>query len=63
MKRFLESNWRQIRNRLRQKYNQLTEKDLSYAEGQEEELLRRLQIKLDLAKDELINEFKDLITK
>lgn len=63
MKRFLEGNWRQIKSQLRSKYNQLSEKDLSYAEGQEEELLGRLQIKLDLAKDELITEFKNLITK
>lgn len=63
MKRFIEGNWSQIKNRLRQKYDQLTERDLRYSQGQEEELLGRLQLKLDMAKDELINEFRNLITK
>ena len=62
MKRFLESNWQQIKARLCQKYDQLNEKDLTYSEGREEELIGRLQMKLDLAKDELINEFRQLIT-
>ena len=62
MRQFLEGNWRQIKHRLKQKYDQLTEKDLEYTDGNEGELICRLQRKLDLAEDELIIEFKNLIT-
>ena len=62
MKRFLEGNWQQIKARLRQKYTHLADRDLAYSEGQEQELLDRLQVKLKMAKDELLSEFRKLIT-
>ena len=39
----LKGHWNVIKGRLKQKYAQLTDDDLRYEEGQEEELLGRLQ--------------------
>lgn len=61
MKRFLQGNWSQIRGKLKQKYTQLTDADLTYIEGQEEELIRRLQVRLDKTKKELNAELKQVI--
>ncbi len=46
-------NWDETKDRLREKYPQLTEEDLIYEVGQEQELLRRLQEKLDKSKNEI----------
>lgn len=62
MKRFLESNWQQIKRQLKRKYSELSDKDLTYNEGRERELLSRLQLKLDLGREELIHEMKEIIT-
>lgn len=39
----LKGNWHIIKGKLKQKYATLTEDDLQYIEGKEEELLGRLQ--------------------
>ena len=62
MKRFLESNWSQIKGQLIRKYDALSEPDLNYEEGREHQLLRRLQMKLDLTYQELLLEMKKIIT-
>lgn len=54
----LKGNWNQIKGKLKQKYGQLTDDDLSFAEGKEEELLGRLQEKLGKGKDELRDEIE-----
>jgi uncharacterized protein YjbJ (UPF0337 family) len=41
----IKGNWNQIKGNLKQKYSQLTDDDLTYAEGKEEELLGKLQEK------------------
>jgi uncharacterized protein YjbJ (UPF0337 family) len=62
MKRFIQGNWDQIKSRLKTKYALLSDKDLSYDEGSEEELLRKLQYKLNMSKEELMSELKNIIT-
>ncbi|MFT6217236.1 MAG: hypothetical protein ACJAS3_003656 [Roseivirga sp.] len=62
MKRFIQGNWDQIKSRLKTKYTLLSDKDLSYDEGSEEELLRKLQYKLNMSKEELMSELKNIIT-
>jgi len=54
----LRGNWNQLKGTLKQKYGQLTDDDLKYVEGKEEELMGRIQKKLGLTKDAL-----DLIIK
>jgi len=56
----IKGNWNQIKGKLKQQYADLTDDDLTYAEGKEDELLGRLQEKTGKSKDELrkqINNF------
>jgi uncharacterized protein YjbJ (UPF0337 family) len=41
-----KGNWNEIKGRLKQKYANLTEDDLLFVEGKEDELMGRLQKKL-----------------
>ena len=49
----LKGNWNQIKGGLKKEYAKLTDDDLQYEEGQEDELLGRLQELLGTTKDEL----------
>jgi uncharacterized protein YjbJ (UPF0337 family) len=49
----LKGNWNEIKGKLKQKYGQLTDDDLAFAEGKEDELLGRLQKRLGRTKDQL----------
>jgi uncharacterized protein YjbJ (UPF0337 family) len=39
----IKGNWNVLKGKLKQRYASLTDNDLAYVEGQEEELLGRLQ--------------------
>lgn len=56
----LKGKWNQIKGKLKQKYGNLTDDDLVYIEGKEDELLGRLQEKTGKAKEKLAAEIKDL---
>jgi len=56
----LKGNWNEIKGKLKQKYGQLTDQDLTFAEGKEDELLGRLQNRLGKSKDELRAELECL---
>jgi uncharacterized protein YjbJ (UPF0337 family) len=56
----LNGKWNQVKGKLKQKYSQLTDDDLRYAEGKSDELLGRLQEKTGKAKQELIKEIEAL---
>ncbi len=49
----LKSNWNTLKGKLKQKYGDLTEDDLAYVEGKEDEFLGNLQEKLGKTKEEL----------
>jgi len=49
----LKGTWNELKGKLKQQYADLTDDDLTYAEGKEDELLGRLQKKTGRAKDEL----------
>lgn len=49
----IKGNWNQLKGKLKQKYGQLTDDDLSYQEGKEDELLGRLQQRTGETKDNL----------
>jgi uncharacterized protein YjbJ (UPF0337 family) len=55
----LKGNWNEISGKLKQKFAQITDDDLLFKEGKEEELMGRLQKKLGTTKDGL----RDLIAK
>ncbi len=42
----LKGNWNVIKGKLKQSYGQLTDDDLSYSEGQEDQLIGRIQKKI-----------------
>lgn len=46
-------SWNEIKGKLKQKYAQLTDDDLLFAEGKDEEILGRLQQKLGETKENL----------
>ena len=56
----LKGNWNEIKGKLKQKYADLTDDDLTFAEGKDEELLGRLQKKLGRTKEEIRTEIGDL---
>ena len=47
----LRGNWNQIKGNIKQKYADLTDDDLLYVEGKEDELVGRLQKKTGEAKE------------
>jgi uncharacterized protein YjbJ (UPF0337 family) len=48
-----KGEWHELKGKLRQKFADLTDDDLNYAEGQEEELLGHLQKKLGKTQQEI----------
>lgn len=56
----LKGNWNEAKGKLKQKYSELTDDDLTYAEGKEDELIGRLQKKLGKTKDEVKKELAEL---
>jgi uncharacterized protein YjbJ (UPF0337 family) len=56
----IKGSWNEIKGKLKQKYGQLTDQDLMFAEGKEDELLGRLQKRLGKTKDELRAEIADM---
>lgn len=50
----MHGSWDDVKGQLKQNYAELTEDDLTYVEGREDELLGRLQIKLGKTKDEIV---------
>ena len=56
----LKGSWNEIKGKLKQKYGQLTDQDLTFTEGKEDELLGRLQKRLGRTKDELRAEIEHM---
>jgi uncharacterized protein YjbJ (UPF0337 family) len=59
-KQQIKGNWNEMKGKLKQKYGQLTDDDLTYAEGKEDELYGRLQQRLGKTKEELKKEISKL---
>ena len=56
----LKGNWEEQKGKLKQKFAQLTDDDLLFAEGKKDEMLGRLQVKLGKTKDDWFKIFSDL---
>ena len=56
----IKGNWNEIKGKLKQKYGTLTDDDLTFAEGKEDELYGRLQKRLGKTKDELRREIESI---
>ena len=50
----IKGNWNIIKGKLKQQYADLTDDDLKYAEGKEDELLGRLQKKTGETREEIL---------
>jgi uncharacterized protein YjbJ (UPF0337 family) len=59
-KLMIKGNWNELKGKLKQKYAELSDDDLVYAEGKEDELLGRLQKVTGKTKEELVNEINKL---
>lgn len=51
----IKGNWNEKKGKLKQEYAELTDNDLTYAEGKEEELVGRVQQRLGTSKEEARN--------
>ncbi len=56
----LKGTWNEAKGKLKQKYGELTDDDLTFAEGKDDEMLGRLQQKLGRTKEEIRKEIADL---
>ncbi|MCB0805896.1 MAG: CsbD family protein [Bacteroidales bacterium] len=56
----IKGNWNEIKGKLKQKYGELSDDDLSYAEGQEDQLIGRLQQKTGETRQKLIDEINNM---
>jgi uncharacterized protein YjbJ (UPF0337 family) len=55
-----KGSWNEVKGKLKQKYGQLTDNDVAFAEGKEDELLGRLQQRLGKSKEDLRKEIESL---
>jgi uncharacterized protein YjbJ (UPF0337 family) len=56
----LKGRWNEIKGKIKQANANLTDDDLKYEEGKDDELLGRLQKKLGKSKDELVQWIRSL---
>ncbi|MEX0966931.1 MAG: CsbD family protein [Bacteroidia bacterium] len=56
----IKGNWNQTKGKLKEKWGQLTDDDLTYSEGQEEQLIGNIQKKTGKARDEIRAEIQRL---
>jgi uncharacterized protein YjbJ (UPF0337 family) len=51
----IAGNWNEQSKQLKEKYSQLTDADLKFETGKEEELLKRVETRLGKKREEVIN--------
>lgn len=56
----IKGNWNEIKGKLKKKYGDLSDDDLTYAEGKEDELLGKLQKKTGKTKAEISKEINQM---
>ncbi|MGF1637025.1 MAG: CsbD family protein [Cyclobacteriaceae bacterium] len=56
----LKGKWNETKGKLKQKYGQLTDDELTYAEGKEDELIGKLQSKLGKTREQVVDELNSL---
>jgi len=54
----LKGNWNEFKGKLKQKYAELTDDDVTYEEGKEDEMWGKLEQKLGKAKKEIMSLFQ-----
>ncbi|QNL49206.1 CsbD family protein [Olivibacter sp. SDN3] len=56
----LRGSWNELKGKVKQKWGELTDDDLTYADGKEEELLGKLQQKTGKTRDEIVDYLNSL---
>ena len=56
----IQGRWNELKGKVKQAYADLTDDDLTYAEGQEDELLGKLQTKTGKGREELVKWINEL---
>lgn len=56
----MKGNWNELKGKIKQNYGELTEDDLTYEEGKEDELVGRLQKKMGKTKEEVTSWINNL---
>jgi uncharacterized protein YjbJ (UPF0337 family) len=56
----IKGAWNEMKGKLKQKYGQLTDDDLAFSEGKDDELYGRLQQKLGKTKEQIRKEIEEL---
>lgn len=56
----LRGNWNEVKGKIKQKYANVTDDDLTFAEGKAEEMLGKLEKKTGKKKEELKREIEQL---
>ncbi len=54
----LRGQWNELKGKLKQKYAELTDDDLTYEEGKDDEMWGRIEQKLGKAKKEILSLFQ-----
>lgn len=57
----IKGHWNQIKGKLKEKFGELTDNDLMYAEGKEEELLGRIQQRTGKTRREVEKEIEGFL--
>ncbi|TPV34892.1 CsbD family protein [Paucihalobacter ruber] len=55
----LEGKWKQIKGKFKQKYGNVTDDDISFAEGKFDEMLGKIQVKTGKKKEEILEEIEN----
>jgi uncharacterized protein YjbJ (UPF0337 family) len=59
----IKGSWSELKDKLKQQYAQLTDEDLMFAEGKEDELLARLEKKTGKPQEEISDTIEKLQTE
>jgi uncharacterized protein YjbJ (UPF0337 family) len=56
----IKGKWNELKGKLKQSYGDLTDSDLHYEEGKEDELIGRIQQKTGKTRDEVVKMIRSL---
>lgn len=56
----IKGNWNELKGKLKQKFDTLTDNDLMYDEGKRDEMMGKIQTKLGKTKEEIEKLISDL---
>ena len=56
----LKGNWNELKGKMKETYADLTDDDLTYEEGQDDQFVGRIQQKLGKTKEDVIKWIQDL---